>query len=81
MSLSIGQATNYINNIENGKTMPSVQGLFYICEYLKIPLSDFFDEGNQYPALLKQVVEKLKPLNDKALDAILVFVSELTGKR
>lgn len=34
MSLSLGQNGNYINQIENKKALPSLQGLFYICEYL-----------------------------------------------
>lgn len=34
MSLSIGQNASYINNIENGKALPSMTGFFYICEYL-----------------------------------------------
>ena len=42
MSLSMGQNPGYINNIESGKSMPSLSGLFYICEYLR-PLKDFFD--------------------------------------
>ena len=81
MSLSIGQANNYISNIENGKSQPSIQGLFYICEYLKIPLKDFFDEGNTNPALLNELIGELKPLNSKALEHVLGFVRELRGKK
>ena len=80
MSLSIGQSHNYITNIENGKSAPSIQGFLYICEYLKISPGDFFDVDTEHPALLNEVIKKLKPLNDKALEAILVFVSELSGK-
>ena len=29
MSLSIGQNASYINNIENGKALPSMTGFFY----------------------------------------------------
>ena len=36
MSLSMGQNPGYINNIESGKSMPSLAGIFYICEYLGI---------------------------------------------
>ena len=36
MSLSMGQNPGYINNIESGKSMPSLSGIFYICEYLGI---------------------------------------------
>ena len=43
MSLSMGQNPGYINNIESGKSMPSLSGIFYICEYLGITPKDFFD--------------------------------------
>ena len=35
MSLSLGQNNSYINQIENKKALPSLQGLFYICEYFR----------------------------------------------
>ena len=77
MSLSIGQANNYISNIENGKSQPSMQGLFFICEYLKISPKEFFDDGSANPALLNELIEELKPLNSKALEHILGFVREM----
>ena len=49
MSLSLGQANNYINNIENKKSLPSMQAFFYICEYLDVTPQEFFDEGNAHP--------------------------------
>lgn len=36
MSLAIGQNPGYINNIESGKSLPSLPGVFYICDYLGI---------------------------------------------
>ena len=33
MSLAIGQNPGYINNIESGKSLPSLPGIFYICDY------------------------------------------------
>lgn len=44
MSLDIGQNSSYINRIENGKAMPSMQGFLYICEYLKVTPEEFFDK-------------------------------------
>ena len=44
MSLSLGQANNYINNIENKKSLPAMQSFFYICEYLGVTPKEFFDE-------------------------------------
>ena len=49
MSLALGQNTGYISNIESGKTLPSMTGFFYICEYLDISPCDFFDFDTQAP--------------------------------
>ena len=43
MSLSLGQAAGYINNIENGKNLPSMAMFFEICEYLEVTPQEFFD--------------------------------------
>lgn len=77
MSLSIGQNPGYINNIESGKSMPSLSGIFYICEYLNITPSEFFDLGNQNPARLNGIIQDLKRLNEKQLDVIAALVQEL----
>ena len=65
MSLSIGQNPGYINNIESGKSMPSLSGIFYICEYLGITPSEFFDIDSKNPTRLNDVIKDLKRLNDK----------------
>ena len=36
LSLELGQSTEYINQIENGKNMPSVEGLMNFCNYFNI---------------------------------------------
>lgn len=77
MSLSIGQNPGYINNIESGKSMPSLSGIFYICEYLGISPSDFFDLDNQNPTKLLEVINDLKRLNDKQLAAVSMIIKEL----
>ena len=80
MSLSIGQNPGYINNIENGKSMPSLQGFFYICEYLGISPSAFFDEKNSFPDKLSSLIEDLKKLDDAQLSSVTVIVKELLRK-
>lgn len=77
MSLSIGQNPGYINNIESGKSMPSLSGIFYICEYLGISPSDFFDMDNQNPTKLLEVINDLKRLNDRQLEAVSMIVKEI----
>lgn len=70
MSLSIGQNENYINHIENGRTMPSMQAFFYICEYFKISPKEFFDDSLGNPALIQAVVNDLNALNEKQIESV-----------
>ena len=77
MSLSIGQNPGYINDIENGKGTPSRAGIFYICEYLNLTPSEFFDISSNNPAKLKPLIEKLKCLNDEQLASITNIVNDL----
>lgn len=80
MSLSIGQNPGYINNIESGKSSPSLAGIFYICEYLGITPSEFFDIDVENPEKLKGIIEDLKKLKDKQLDTIATLVKDLINK-
>ena len=62
MSLSLGQANNYINNIENKKSLPSMQAFFYICEYLGV----FIEEGRKLsPEAMQHILHLMKDLNNK----------------
>ena len=56
MSLSMGQNPGYINNIESGKSMPSLSGIFYICEYLGISPKDFFDIDAASPSKANELL-------------------------
>lgn len=63
MSLSLGQSKNYINCIENGKSLPSMQMFLYICDYLEITPMEFFDEGNSSPTTVTETYKAIKRLN------------------
>lgn len=77
MSLSIGQNPGYINNIESGKSMPSLSGIFYICEYLGITPSEFFDIDSKNPTRLNDVIKNLKRLDDKQLETIAALIKDI----
>ena len=81
MSLSLGQNNSYINQIENRKALPSLQGLFYICEYLGITPQEFFDLQNPYPEQLSELIEDMKQLDEKSLSHIAGLVKELIRKK
>ena len=80
MSLSLGQNKGYINQIENQKALPSLQGLFYICEYFNITPQQFFDEGDAYPDQLAAVIEDLKKLDAESLSYIAGMAKKLASK-
>ena len=67
----------YINNIETGKTKPSLEGFYIICEYLAITPSAFFDAETQNPHKLNQVMADLKKLNDEQLDIIAALLRQI----
>lgn len=77
MSLSMGQNPGYINNIESGKAMPSLSGIFYICDYLGISPSEFFDIDAKNPAKLNEVIRDLKRLDNRQLDIIANLLKEM----
>lgn len=80
MSLSIGQNPGYINNIESGKSTPSLSGIFYICDYLKITPSEFFDLDVENPLKLKNIINDMKHLDDKQLEIISALVKDMIKK-
>jgi len=67
MSISIGRGRNYINTIENKKSLPSMTEFFYICEFLKITPQDFFAIDNDNPIKLNEIMADLKLLNENDL--------------
>ena len=80
MSLSLGQSESYINKIENQKTLPSVNGLYYICEYFGISPAEFFDEENTVPETLREVITDLKSLNGDQLAMVSSLIKEIKRK-
>lgn len=80
MSLSIGQNPNYINHIETGSATPSLSGMLYICEYLGITPSEFFDFESKNPEKLNKINEYLKKLDDEQLEMVENLVKNLTEK-
>jgi len=80
MSLSLGQSESYINKIENRKSLPSMTGFFYICEYLNVLPKDFFDDEVCFPTKLNDLIDELKKLNDGQLEHLLAIIKDLKTK-
>lgn len=80
MSLSLGQNPGYINNIESGKANPSLSSFYYICEYLNVSPSDFFDFKQPSSHKLDSLLLELKRLDDHKLSLVTELVKELNKK-
>lgn len=80
MSLALGQNAGYINNIENGKALPSMSNFFYICQYLDITPCEFFDMDNRQPQKLAGLMKDLKKLDGKQIDTIAMLIQGLLNK-
>lgn len=77
MSLSMGQNPGYINNIESGKSMPSLSGIFYICEYLGIEPKDLFDLDAENPAKANELYTIAKKLSSDQLEHLIALAKGL----
>ena len=80
MSLALGQNPSYINRIENGKALPSMQGFFSICDYLKITPAEFFNDEVEQPGEIRALVEKLQKLPQEQLRLVEQITEQFLNK-
>lgn len=81
MSLSLGQSESYINKIENNYAMPSMNGFFYICEYLGVTPAEFFNEEQKNPFVFNELINNLKALNEDQLKLLSDFIKSLNNAK
>ena len=81
MSLDLGQSSEYINQIENGRSMPSIEGLINICDYFDITMSEFFDESIVYPIQYKELLQELNKLDSIELEKVIDIVKLISANK
>lgn len=79
MSLSLGQSESYINKIENKRTLPSMAGFLYICEYFGITPQDFFNVDSPAPQKSKEVLQQLNKLTPAQADHVMMIIRDIVG--
>lgn len=77
MSLSLGQSESYINKIENKRTLPSMAGFIYICEYFGITPQEFFNADFQAPQKSKELLHEIEKLTSAQVDHIMLIVKDI----
>ncbi len=80
MSLSLGQSESYINKIENKRTLPSLTGFIYICEYFNITPQEFFNVNAVAPQKTKALLQEFEKLPPTQADHILQIIKDLNDK-
>ena len=77
ISLSIGQCSGYISNIENGHNLPSMAVFFYICDYLGVTPCEFFEVENNDPATLSPIFEQIKKLKPEQVEVLQAMLNQM----
>lgn len=77
MSLSLGQSESYINKIENRRTLPSLSGFIFICEYFDITPQEFFNFNDESPKLTKEITVELQKLTPKQTEHVLDIIKDI----
>ena len=80
LSTDMGHSRNYIRNITSGQSLPSMGEFLYMCEYLGITPSAFFDEQTENPALLQKAIDEISSLPDEDILALLSVVKRFKEK-
>lgn len=80
MSYDLGHSRGYINNISSGKSLPSLNEFFYICDYFEISPIEFFDKEQKNPALATKAMEEIKYLDDDDMLLVLTLIKRLSKR-
>lgn len=80
LSLELGMSSEYINQLETGRLNPSIDFIINFCDYFKMPISEFFDDGLRYPLEYKELIENLNRLNKAEVDAFINLVKAISNK-
>lgn len=80
MSLDLGHSKSYIQSISSGKSLPSLSEFFYICEYLGVTPTEFFDTMSNEPQLICKLINISKELSAQDLTYLINLADRLKQK-
>jgi transcriptional regulator with XRE-family HTH domain len=81
LSFELDQASEYINQIENCRSMPSIEGLLKFCDYFGITLGEFFEQEVTYLMEYKELFGELNKLDKLELQQIMDLVKLINRKK
>jgi transcriptional regulator with XRE-family HTH domain len=81
LSVALGKCSQYLNQIENGHKLPSLEGLYLFCRSMRISMADFFDKSQTYPKQYKDLILLLNKLNADELGEITAVVKRYASTK
>ncbi len=81
LSMELGQSSEYINQIETGKSMPSVEGLINFCDYFGMSAREFFDDRIAFPVEYKTIADELNKMDAMEIGLVLDLLKLINSKR
>ncbi|WP_370866852.1 helix-turn-helix domain-containing protein [Flavonifractor sp. DFI.6.63] len=77
MSEALHMSKSYISKVERGEILPPFPVFFAICDYLGITPREFFDDETPCPQQLHRLMDALKALDAKQLDALVNLAEQM----
>ncbi len=81
MSMDMGHSSSYIHSIASGKTLPSMSEFLYMCDYLGVTPSQFFDETGKEVQELRTLQQFSEDLSKDDLEALILMAQRLCKKK
>ena len=83
LSYDLGHSKNYIHNIVNGHSQPSVKELLYLIETLGTSPREFFDEvlSGAHALLIGEINSLLRALDEADLRLIFTIAKRLVNEK
>ncbi|MCI8513841.1 MAG: helix-turn-helix transcriptional regulator [Lachnospiraceae bacterium] len=77
MSLDLGHSSSYIRGITSGRTLPSMREFLYICEYLEITPTEFFNEDKATTLAQQKAIDYIYTMADPDVKLLIEFIERL----
>lgn len=78
LSLNLGHGSSYIFDIRTGRSLPSWNEFFYLCEYFKITPHEFFDMDSNLPLPKQQAKAMVNGINNSDIGTILAVLDKFS---
>ena len=81
----VGRNWSFLSQIERGRSIPSIETLYLICDALEISLSDLFEKHKSIPYKINSKTDKfiwlLKDANPSEKQTIISVVKQILKKK